>query len=131
MNEETKLFTPNAANLCLVGCRPADGTIVINGLGGSEGERFCGAVGNNPKYMNTQTRFPRTRASVEAGVIATLPVVSPATRPLTAGERKELLECETKIYSGLDQIGKCWREIAQRWRHILDEKLYREDFRTI
>jgi predicted enzyme related to lactoylglutathione lyase len=35
MNEETKLFTPNAANLCLVGCRPADGTIVINGLGGA------------------------------------------------------------------------------------------------
>jgi hypothetical protein len=35
--------------------------------------------------MQTQIRFfPRTRASVEAGVIATLPAVSPATRPLSA-----------------------------------------------
>lgn len=82
--------------------------------------------------MNTQTHFPKGRASVEAVVIATLPKVRPAAPlPLTAAERVKLIECETKIHSRLESMSKCWREIVQRWETIRDHKLYREEFRTI
>ena len=82
--------------------------------------------------MNTQTHFPRTRAGIEAGVVSMLPEVRPAApKPLSKSEVQDLARCEALIHSGLDEIGKQWRQIARHWCHIRDEKLYRMEFRRI
>ncbi len=83
--------------------------------------------------MNTSTQhFPRTNASIEAGVVSTLPAVRPAqAKPLTDEESCYLAQYEGEIQSGFDQVGYGWRKVIRNINRVRDEDLYRVEYRSI
>ena len=80
--------------------------------------------------MQTQTRFPRTRASVEAGVPALLVTGRAMTRlePLSRDEADELRRREVAIEDLANSILDDGRALAKHMRYIQENRLYRAKF---
>lgn len=78
--------------------------------------------------------FHRTKSSVEAGVVSTLPaargVVPAAATLLSKQDEKDFGTYELKIQEGFQTAGAIFQEIGEYLEEIRSRRLYREQFAT-